>query len=402
MRRRLLTIAIFLLAGTVVNEAVAWVILWKKDAGCARTVHGQLRIVTYNVAKLNSENAENPNCAPGSLAAVFTFLNDDDKHGPAVAPHLYVFQEVPVVDLFPLVALLNDAAPAGVTYMPGTYTNNGDLGGAQAMFYRADTLEEIACDHRDIPTGGGRETDRWRLQVVDNPSPDAGFYIYSSHLKASPGALNEQERLVGVVAIRADADSLPEGTQIIFAGDMNFHDNGEPGYLEFLSPGAGQAFDPLGTGPWADSADAIKHTQSPRVVQACGLIGGGLDDRFDFQLLTAEMMDGNGIDLMLGTYRAFGNDGQHFDIAINDGDNFYYPADIPRSHALAVALRNASDHLPVVADYSLPGPCAEVPDLLVLLAAWGSVTCGPPDIDGDGMVAVPDLLTLLAAWGPCQ
>ena len=220
------------------------------NAGCARTVHGQLRIVAYNVAKLNSENAENPNCAPGSLAAVFTFLNDDDKHGPAVAPHLYVFQEVPVVDLFPLVALLNDAAPAGVTYMPGTYTNNGDQGGAQARFYRADTLEEITCDHRDIPTGAGRETDRWRLQVVDNPSPDAGFYIYSSHLKASPGALNEQERLVGVVAIRADADSLPEGTQIIFAGDMNFHDNGEPGYLEFLSPGAGQAFDPLGTGPW--------------------------------------------------------------------------------------------------------------------------------------------------------
>ncbi len=42
-----------------------------------------------------------------------------------------------------------------------------------------------------------------------------------------------------------------------------------------------------------------------------------------------------------------------------------------------------------------------LPDLLVLLAAWGANPCGPPDIDGDGMVAVPDLLTLLAAWGPC-
>lgn len=41
-----------------------------------------------------------------------------------------------------------------------------------------------------------------------------------------------------------------------------------------------------------------------------------------------------------------------------------------------------------------------VPDLLVLLAAWGTSPCGPPDIDGDGTVAVPDLLILLANWGP--
>ncbi len=42
-----------------------------------------------------------------------------------------------------------------------------------------------------------------------------------------------------------------------------------------------------------------------------------------------------------------------------------------------------------------------VPDLLVLLAAWGTNPGGPPDLDGDGIVAVPDLLILLAAWGAC-
>ncbi len=45
-----------------------------------------------------------------------------------------------------------------------------------------------------------------------------------------------------------------------------------------------------------------------------------------------------------------------------------------------------------------------VPDLLILLAAWGScpVPCPPActgDIDGDCAVAVPDLLILLAHWG---
>ncbi len=42
-----------------------------------------------------------------------------------------------------------------------------------------------------------------------------------------------------------------------------------------------------------------------------------------------------------------------------------------------------------------------VPDLLLLLAAWGTNPGGPPDFDGDGQVAVPDLLALLANWGPC-
>ena len=58
-----------------------------------------------------------------------------------------------------------------------------------------------------------------------------------------------------------------------------------------------------------------------------------------------------------------------------------------------------------------PPPCpadldgdgeVRVPDLIILLAAWGPVpTPGPPDFDGDGEVRVPDLISLLAAWGAC-
>ena len=51
----------------------------------------------------------------------------------------------------------------------------------------------------------------------------------------------------------------------------------------------------------------------------------------------------------------------------------------------------------------VPSGSVDVPDLLVLLAAWG----GPPgagttcDFDGSGVIEVPDLLKLLANWGPC-
>ncbi len=43
-----------------------------------------------------------------------------------------------------------------------------------------------------------------------------------------------------------------------------------------------------------------------------------------------------------------------------------------------------------------------VPDLLILLSAWGTCADGnncPADLDGDGSVGVPDLLALLGNWG---
>ncbi len=41
-----------------------------------------------------------------------------------------------------------------------------------------------------------------------------------------------------------------------------------------------------------------------------------------------------------------------------------------------------------------------VPDLLILLAAWGSP--GPGDLDGSGTVGINDLLAMLESWGPCR
>ena len=43
-----------------------------------------------------------------------------------------------------------------------------------------------------------------------------------------------------------------------------------------------------------------------------------------------------------------------------------------------------------------------VPDLLALLAAWGTEPVGPPDLDGDGIVGRPDLSALLVEWGSCS
>jgi hypothetical protein len=179
------------------------------------------------------------------------------------------------------------------------------------------------------------------------------FYVYSSHLKASNTAADAAERNTGANALRNNANALGAGQHMLFMGDWNLYTSAEAAYGTMTAPGNAQCLDPLGPGDWTGAANAIKHTQSPRFASGA-LVGGGVDDRFDFQLSTAEFHDGDGLSFITGTYRTFGNDGNHFDLDINNGNNTYYPANIARSNAVADLLWAATDHLPVVVDYQVP------------------------------------------------
>ncbi len=327
-----------------------WPLAWAAFAAVAlpAVAHAQLRVVNWNIAHMQGD--------PVAMQAVFSAIATDNKPGFAVAPHIIVCEEVRSADINALEAMI-DASVPGLNYTRATYTTSGSedgAGGAIALFYRPDTVLEIPGGHKDLATGGSRNTDRWQLQLVGYTSAAAKFYLYGSHLKASSGSANEAERLAGATTIRNDADTLPAGTHIIYCGDFNLYSNTEPAYLEFLSAGNGQAFDPLGTGSWSGAGNAIKHTQSPLDVAANGLVGGGMDDRFDFQISTAAFQDGNGLSLIANTYRPFCNDGAHYNLAINAGNNTYYPANIGLSNAIADNLYVASDHLPVIAEYQIP------------------------------------------------
>ena len=309
----------------------------------------QLRVATYNVVQMNGD--------PVSVRAVLAAMHADDRQGFATAVGVFVFNEVSQSALPALQSAVNGAAPAGIAYALATYTTttaeNGS-GGARACFYRTDLLSEIPSGHVDIATGGGRNSDRWLFQLNGYSSAAARFYVYGSHLKASTGSANVAERLSGVQAIRANADALGAGVRAIYAGDMNFYTNTESGFQAFVAPGNGAAIDPLGTADWTGASNAWKHTQSPRTIVANGLVAGGMDDRFDFVLPTLQLADGNGISAIAGSCRAVGNDGAHYDQAVNAGNNTYFPGNLARSNALADALHDAADHIPVLMDFTVP------------------------------------------------
>ena len=301
----------------------------------------QIRVMSYNTAQFNGD--------ANAMAEVLQAATSDDSHGFSVPVSIFLFQEVDEAEL----STLQKVVGAGYTMGIFTDQNDSSWGGAQAMFYNTTQFVENTALHEDIFTGAGRHADRWALNITGYSGKR--IYVYSMHLKAGTGSDNQETRRSGAENVRDDIMTLPAGSHVIVVGDMNFYSPSEPAYNWFIDTGDGQVIDPLGNGDsWGGGSNALKHTQSPLLTQNGGLIGGGLDDRFDFQFLSASLLDGGGFDFINGTYRSLGNDGNHYNTAINTGNNYYFPGDTQRGNALADSLIIASDHLPLIADYQVP------------------------------------------------
>ena len=317
--------------------------------GVAASASAQIRVAHWNICGMKGNAA--------AVQRVIAALHADDKCGWAQPVDIITFNECTVSAKTAIQSAINAAAPAGVTYALATYTSasgEDSASGAQAMFYRSDRFTEITASHQDIFTGASRYADRWVLQLNGYTDAKSRIYVYGAHLKASTGSSNEALRTSGMQAMRTNADALGAGIPVIFTGDFNFYGNSEGGYQAMIAAGTAQGIDPLGTANWTGSANAFKQTQAPAVAPSGGLVGGGLNDRFDFIVPSAAAADGGGITMLSSTMRVPGNDGQHYNTDVNAGNNYYFPSDVNRSNVLADDLVIASDHLPQLLEFEVP------------------------------------------------
>jgi endonuclease/exonuclease/phosphatase family metal-dependent hydrolase len=287
-----------------------------------------LRIMTYNILNYSS----------GREADFRTVLQ-------ATQPDVLVVQEIlsqTAVNRF-RDQVLNQVNPgewAAGAFQNGSDTDNG-------FFYR--TADVTYVSHFVIGTAL-RDIDEWTFRPVGHASADANVRIYATHLKASQGTDNQQKRLAEVTAMRARMETFPTGHNYLVTGDFNIYTATEPAYLYMTNPAnglAGVVQDPIDReGNWHDNFSfADVHTQSPRTSQFGGGAPGGMDDRFDLILVGPAVQDEEGFDILESTYTAFGQDGNHFNQAINTA-----PFSVIDS-TVAEALHDASDHLPVFADF---------------------------------------------------
>ena len=229
------------------------------------------------------------------------------------------------------------------------YFENQSGGGnlQQALFYRNDMF---VLENTEIINTPVRDINKYTL-LLNTANQDTNpirIYAYVTHLKSSQGGANQQLRLSMVEAFVNDTQQLEEDAYVLFAGDFNIYTSTEPAYLEILDQTNNIAMaDPINTpGAWNNNEDfTAVHTQSTRTSSSGfgGGAGGGLDDRFDFIMVSQNMMTGTNLNYKADSYKAYGNNGNCYNNDINDINcgGVY-------NQVIRDALYNMSDHLPVV------------------------------------------------------
>ena len=283
----------------------------------AQSACAQLRVVSYNTLGNPTTSGDFSN-----WNVVLQAIGDQSANGIAKRIGIMALQEVdqPTAGQ----NAKNIASLLNVLYGVSTYQASvapfGDGFNLQAFVYDTQQVELLNTLAFDI---GTRPSWRGRFRPLGYTSSAAEFYVYSSHLKAFDGF--QSTRANESALLRSNGNNLGQGAHIIYAGDYNLTGGaGEPAYANMLSAGNGQAIDPQG----GDFTDPLKKSYS----------SSSPGSRIDFQFITNELSDDEGLDLIDGNYRVFGRVQQT-------------PSRIITSPS---QLTSASDHLPVVADYQLP------------------------------------------------
>lgn len=254
-------------------------------------------------------------------------------------------------------------------YAMGTFVDGPDSD--NAVYYRSD---KFSFQGNNVIETALRDINEFELT---HTATGVSFSIYSVHLKASTGGLNETKRLHEVDSLRQVTNQLPANSNFLVVGDYNFYKSSEPGYQALLlDDGTNDGyfidvFEMDLSGTWNNVAYAPYHTQSPRTRQFGGGASGGMDDRFDMILFSEAInTSGTNMDYVLGSMEVIGNDGNHYNDSVNAGVNTSVSA------LVADALHYAADHLPVVASFEFASSTA----LPVELAYWDAYAVNNAEI----------------------
>lgn len=288
------------------------------------TTTREIKMMTYNLLNY-----------PGSTASV-----REPKYRTTVSaynPDILVVQEVSQPSgissfLTNVLNFTNNTYSAG-SFIDGPDSDNGIYYKTAKFQFISNT--PIATQLRDIS--------EFKLRVIESGDT---IIIYSVHLKSSNTPADEQARAAETDSLRKCTNALGPGKYFMVCGDFNIYGSSEQCYLNMTQNGTNVngRFNDIITmsGTWQSSANAIHHTQSPRTTSFGGGATGGMDDRFDMILFSDAITQPGGIDIKPNSYAAYGNDGLHYNQALNTPPFNVYP------QAVMEAIHDGSDHIPVV------------------------------------------------------
>ncbi len=373
-----------------------------------------LRIVTYNI---EADTSGFTTARPGLIApynggtvsngGVLEGIGEEVVGNDAAQPiDILALQETTSnnATVAPIVNGLNSYYNSPGMYAMSTYqaTSSGGVssgGGPNALIYNTRTVQLLASVAIDpqggtsqLGSGSGeyREVMRYEFATA-GATATAGneFYIYVSHYKASAGTANEAARAGEAQIIRNNSATLPGNARILYVGDYNpTGGSSEAGYQTIIAPGVNQGIDPMN--PSGDSGVdwSVNSLQNQKTESA-----GDLRYRDDLQIMTTNVYYGvsGGLALVAGSYHVFGNNGTTpYQGSVSVGNsaltNLTAGASISAS-TLYQDLTNASDHLPMVADYTIPVSLPVLRLVNFLGLANGGIQFDVTNMDGTAISA---------------
>ncbi len=167
-----------------------------------------------------------------------------------------------------------------------------------------------------------------------------------THLKAGSGTANRNKRKIMAQNLM-DYLSNHHFTNLMLSGDFNVYSDEEPAITQFMynNNQTIRFNDPVNRmGNWHNNTNfSDVQTQSTHSESNGCPSYGGMDDRFDFILISNDIKNQiHDVSYIPGSFHPVGQDGKHFNKSIND-----YPPNISVPADVLNALYNNSDHLPV-------------------------------------------------------
>ncbi|MET2984241.1 T9SS type A sorting domain-containing protein [Aureibaculum conchae] len=218
----------------------------------------------------------------------------------------------------------------------------------QLVFYNS---KKLILENQDVITTGIRDINHYlfKLNTPDKATNPIYLDVFVAHLKSSQGFENEDKRLDMVLDFTSTLINIPSDHYVIISGDFNLYTGQEGAYQELLDPtNAIVLKDPIDKdGNWHNNSSYQDiHTQSSRDsnddFDNRGA-GGGIDDRFDFILISENLENSTTLKYTPNSYKAYGNNGNCYNKSVND-----VSCTGTFSQTIRDALYNMSDHLPVV------------------------------------------------------
>jgi hypothetical protein len=283
------------------------------------------KLMFYNVLNYPSSNP--------SKASIFKNIIDYTN------PDLLMLTEITSNDAVDL--LLEDALNVG---SENSWQNAPFIDGPDSdnlLFFKSNLFTLVETN---VINTALRDINEYVLYLNQSISFDTTYiYVYISHLKAGNDKQNAIQRTLEVTALKNYINQRTNGEHFIVSGDFNVYGAEENAYQALLNFGV-RLNDPIDQeGEWHNNSFYSNiHTQSTRTNNlADGGSIGGMDDRFDFILISDDLLSGQ-LSYIPNSYQSFGQDGNHFNLSYNNITNDVVPPYIND------ALYNMSDHLPVI------------------------------------------------------